>query len=112
MMMTPFLRPLITMTLILTPSLIAQGESFIQKQEIQQLQATHKCFSCHLSKVNLSGANLQGVDLRSTDLQEANLKNANLRYANLEWADLRNANLEGADLTGANLSTTLLVETN
>ena len=110
--MIPLLRPLITMTLVLTPYVTSKGNEFVRQYTIQQLQETRGCFGCDLSRVNFSGANLEGVDLRSINLQGANLKNANLRGANLEWADLHNANLEGADLSGANLRETSLVDAN
>ncbi|MDZ8107169.1 MAG: pentapeptide repeat-containing protein [Nostoc sp. DedQUE12a] len=110
--MNPFLRPLIPMAFIFTPSLINQGNDLFRQHIIQQLQETRKCFGCNLSRVDFSKANLQGIDLRSANFQEAKLKNANLRYANLEWADLRGVDLQGADLTGANLKNTLLVDAN
>ncbi len=108
--MNLFLRLLIPMAFVLTPSLVFQSNNLLREHLIQQLQETRKCFSCNLSRVNFSGANLERIDLRSANLQGANLKNANLRYANLQWADIREANLQGADLTGAILKSTLLTD--
>ncbi|MFN6558840.1 MAG: pentapeptide repeat-containing protein [Nostoc sp. ChiSLP01] len=78
--MNLFVRPLILMVFLLTPSLINQGNDLFRQHIIKQLQKTRKCFSCNLSKVNLSKANLQKIDSRSANLQGAKFKKLNSSF--------------------------------
>ncbi len=100
----------LTLSLIISPSAIAEN-----LEHTQQLLSTKQCPNCDLSDAglvlaDLAGANLQGANLTRANLSRADLSGADLRGANLAGTSLHGANLSRANLTGANLNGTDLRE--